>query len=105
MARDVIDFRIRQRRWNAAALQPYPKRQAPAGFCRYPRDLQMAARDLETALCGSTHSLDLVRQTWEHPIPTALVVIEAQSGEDDAWRLAEAPPRSNLATVGAGVWQ
>jgi hypothetical protein len=32
-------------------------------------------------------------------------VIDAESGEEYAWKLAEAPPCSNLATVGAGAWQ
>ena len=105
MARDVIDLRVRQRRWNAAALQRYLKRQAPAGFRMYLRDLQVAARDIETELCGSTNSLDLVRQAWEHLILTGVVVIDTQSDEDYAWRLADAPPRSNLATTGAGVWR
>ncbi|HYL82277.1 MAG TPA: hypothetical protein VEU07_15785, partial [Candidatus Acidoferrum sp.] len=91
MAPEVLDLRVRQRRWNAAALQRYLKRRAEMGFSMYLRDLQAAARDIEAELCGSTNSLDLVRQAWEHLILTGLVVVDSRPDDEYAWRLADAP--------------
>lgn len=105
MKLEVGDLKLRQRRWNAAALQRYLKRKAPTGFRMYGRDLQAAARDIEGELCGSTNSLELVRQAWEHLILTGLVVVDTPAGEDYTWRLADAPARVRLSLSAVEAWR
>ncbi|HSB73605.1 MAG TPA: hypothetical protein VLT62_30125 [Candidatus Methylomirabilis sp.] len=105
MRLEESDLKLRQRRWNAAALQRYLKRRSLTGFRMYSRDLQAAARDIEGELCGSTNALELVRQAWEHLILTGLVVVDTPPGEDYAWRLADAPAHPCLTASTVGVWQ
>jgi hypothetical protein len=105
MAPDVVDLKIRQRRWNAAALQRYLKQQTDRGFSMDLRELQAAARGIEAELCGRTNALDLVQQAWEHLILTGLVVVDSRADDEYAWRLADAPPYARQAACAVGAWR
>jgi hypothetical protein len=90
MPSEEANLQLRQRRWNAAALQAYLRRGVPASFRMRLSDLQAAAAAIGNDLRGAPDPLELVHQAWAHLILTGLVTADAM-GEGHDWMLADAP--------------